>query len=143
LLFTAPAGERWSGKVVGVKDGDTLEVLRGRTAVVVRLHGVDCPELGQPFGRQAKESAGALAFNRTVTVVERSWDRYRRTVAEVILPGGESLGEALLKQGLAWWYRKFAPRDKRLRLIEESARDRSMGLWRDPDPIPPWAWRRP
>ena len=104
---------------------------------------MDCPELGQPFGRQAKEAVSALSFNRTVTVVERSRDRYRRTVAEVVLPGGENLSEEILKRGLAWWYRKYAPRDSRLRVLEEKARDASLGLWKDPAPIPPWSWRKP
>lgn len=132
----------WSGKVVGIKDGDTLEILRGRIPVVVRLHGIDCPELAQPFGRKAKNLSGALAFNKTVTVIERSRDRYNRSVAEIILPSRENLAHALLKQGLAWWYRKYAPRDSTLRLLEESARDRRLGLWADPNPIPPWLWRR-
>jgi endonuclease YncB( thermonuclease family) len=35
----------WSGKVVGISDGDTITVLRtGRSQVKVRLHGIDAPE---------------------------------------------------------------------------------------------------
>jgi micrococcal nuclease len=43
----APLGasaEQFTGKVVGISDGDTLSVLREGKAVKVRLHGVDTPE---------------------------------------------------------------------------------------------------
>jgi endonuclease YncB( thermonuclease family) len=135
------AAEAWTGKVVGVKDGDTLEIMNGRTAVVVRLHGIDCPEHGQPFGREARRAASELAFGKTVTVLPRNRDRYGRTVASVTLPGHSDLAHTLLARGLAWWYRKYAPRDANLRLLEENARDRRLGLWSDLAPIPPWSWR--
>ena len=36
----------FTGKVVGVADGDTISVMRGSRAVKVRLQGIDCPEKG-------------------------------------------------------------------------------------------------
>ena len=53
LVVQAPA-EPFAGKVVGISDGDTLTVLRDRQQVKVRLHGVDAPESGQPFGAASK-----------------------------------------------------------------------------------------
>lgn len=141
MLSASLHGAEWPGQVVGVKDGDTVEVLRGRAAVVVRLYGVDCPELGQPFGRRAREATSSLAFGKTVTVREVSRDQYGRVVASVVLPGNQDLGEALLRQGLAWWFRRFAPRHTAYRLLEEAARERRLGLWQDASPTPPWAWR--
>ena len=38
-------------------------------------------------------------------------DRYGRTVARIILAGGESLNRAMVLDGFAWWYRKYAPGD--------------------------------
>ena len=44
LAWVAPArAEDFTGKVVGISDGDTLTVLRGRTPVKIRLHGIDIP----------------------------------------------------------------------------------------------------
>ena len=40
----------FTGKVVGVSDGDTIEVMREGRAVKVRLHGRECPEKRQLFG---------------------------------------------------------------------------------------------
>jgi micrococcal nuclease len=37
------AAEPFTGKVVGISDGDTISVLREGKAVKVRLHGVDTP----------------------------------------------------------------------------------------------------
>jgi endonuclease YncB( thermonuclease family) len=142
LWAHAAPPEAWSGKVVAIKDGDTLEVLWGREAVRVRLHGIDCPEQGQPFGERARQAAGALAAGKTVQVLPRSTDRYGRVVANVLLPDGQSLNEALVRMGLAWWFREYAPRDTRLRLLEEKARQERLGLWAEASPAPPWLWRK-
>jgi endonuclease YncB( thermonuclease family) len=74
LVLLIPAGDvvsaadGFSGKVVGVSDGDTITVLRDRTPVKIRLRGIDCPETGQDFGSRAKSVASELAFGKVVTV---------------------------------------------------------------------------
>src|SRR5262249_60900260 len=40
--------------------------------------------------------------------------RYGRTVADVILPDGRSLNRELVAEGMAWWYRTYAPGDRGL-----------------------------
>ena len=60
LLVCLPAfaiDSPFSGQVVGVLDGDTIDVLVDRSPVRVRLHGIDCPEKSAPFGNQAKKFA--------------------------------------------------------------------------------------
>ncbi|NQT17374.1 MAG: thermonuclease family protein [Planctomycetes bacterium] len=47
----------------------------------------------------------------------------------------------LVRNGLAWWYRKYAPKDKQLATLEEEAREAKRGLWADATPVPPWEWR--
>ncbi|MCS7042873.1 MAG: thermonuclease family protein [Bryobacteraceae bacterium] len=135
--------ESFAARVVAVADGDTVTVLRGREQVRVRLYGIDCPELGQPFGRRARQRTGELAFGQTVTVRGESRDRYGRLVAWIELPDGRSLNEVLVAEGLAWHYRRYAPRALRLAQLEQEARAARRGLWQDPDPVPPWQWRRP
>jgi micrococcal nuclease len=130
-------------RVVGITDGDTITVRDGETTYKVRLHGIDCPEKGQPFGRAATEYIARLAMGRDVRVVQRSRDRYGRVVADVWLADGTWLNHALVRDGLAWWFRKYAPRDAELRRLEEGARDAHRGLWADAEPIPPWTWRKP
>ncbi len=138
---TAAAETAFSGKVIKVADGDTLDVLRGGKSIRIRLAEIDCPEKTQPFGTKAKQLTAALSAGKTVTVRVVATDRYGRTVARVILPDGRSLNESILRAGLAWWYRDYS-KDERLGKIESEARAAGRGLWADPDPVPPWVYRR-
>ena len=146
LLFSSlplPAiSQDFSGQVIGVIDGDTIEVLDNRKPHRIRLHGIDCPEKGQAFGKVAKLATSTLAFGRTVTVTSRDTDKYKRTVAEVFMPDGTSLNHKLVKDGWCWWYRKYAPGDMVLEVLEKEAREAKKGLWIDLYPVPPWEWRK-
>ena len=130
---------QFSGEVVGISDGDTITVLRDRTPIRVRLHGIDCPESGQDFGSRAKAFTSGLAFGRVVQVVPRGQDRYGRVVADVVLPDGRSLNEELVRAGLAWRYRKYAPDDGALARLEAEARAaKSASSVQRTRPL--WAW---
>jgi len=49
-----------TARVVGFHDGDTITALTDdMRQIKVRLHGIDAPELGQPFGQAAKPSKPA------------------------------------------------------------------------------------
>jgi endonuclease YncB( thermonuclease family) len=49
---------------------------------------------------------------------------------------------SILKQAWCWWYRKYAAGDTVLEGFENKAREARKGLWADPQPVPPWEWRR-
>ena len=133
----------YPARVVGVTDGDTLTVLESeKTQVKIRLHGVDAPEAGQDFGSRAKQAASELAFGKDVTIREVDRDRYGRTVADVILADGKSLNLTMIDRGLAWWYRQYAPKDPSFMRAEVCAKRAHLGLWSQPNPIPPWDWRK-
>lgn len=144
LLLSFPISSTaatFTGKVVGISDGDTISVMREGRAVKVRLHGIDCPEKGQPYGTKAKQYTSEMAFGKEVKVRIKDTDRYGRIVGEVILPNGLSLNKELVFVGLAWWYRKYAPNDRTLKALEAGTREAKRGLWVDKNPIPPWEWR--
>lgn len=130
----------FSGRVVGVSDGDTITVLHDGLAVRIRLNGIDCPEKRQPFGQAAKRFTAKLVFGQVVTVRVKELDKYGRSVGEVLLPDGRSLNQELVRAGLAWWYRKYSD-DRILAELEDRARRSRVGLWADADPIPPWVFR--
>ncbi len=148
-LLTIPAVSQaadifmFTGRVVAVSDGDTITVLATESGKpeVVRLMSVDCPEKSQAYGMKAKEWTASHCFNREVTVVRHGYDRNRRSIGDVILPAGEHLNAALVKAGLAWWYRKYAPDDKALSDLEDEARREKIGLWNDAQPVAPWDYR--
>jgi endonuclease YncB( thermonuclease family) len=128
------------GKVVKVRDGDSVDVLFGKRVFKLRLFGVDCPERGQPFSAQAKKLTADLAGNRDVTVRVVDRDRYGRIVGDVVLPGGRHLAHELLRAGLAWHYARYA-NDAELARLEADARAVRRGIWSEPHPVPPWRYR--
>jgi endonuclease YncB( thermonuclease family) len=109
---------------------------------VIRVYGVDCPESKQAFGTQARAYTTNLCLGRTVRLYPVEKDQYDRTVATVKLLDGTSLGEALVANGFAWWYRHYAPDSTNLRDFEANARARRLGLWATPNPVAPWDYRR-
>jgi micrococcal nuclease len=126
----------FSGPVVSILDGGTLEVLNGHHADRIRLSGIDCPENGQAYSKKAKQAASALAFGKEVTIQTHGFDKYKRILGEVILPDGMNLNHELVRQGWCWWYRKHASGHALLEGLEQDARDAKKGLWVDPAPIP-------
>lgn len=131
----------FTGKVVGVIDGDTIEVMHYGKAERIRLNGIDCPENHQAFGQKAKQFTSDLVFGKTVTVKCFNQDRYGRTLGEIILSDGKSLNKALISNGFAWWYWIYS-QDETLGYLEVGARNSKIGLWSDLDAIPPWLFRR-
>ena len=69
-------------------------------------------------------------------------DKYQRTIGDVILPDGINLNQELVKDDWCWWYRKYARGDMVLEGLEAEAREARRGLWADPQPVPPWEWRK-
>ena len=135
------APQTFSGKVVSIKDGDTIEVLYDGKAVRVRLAHVDCPEKGQPYGSNAKTFASDLCFGKVVRVEQTDDpDRYGRLIAEVF-SGDRCLNKELVKAGLAWHFLKYSSDGEYARL-EREARSGEIGLWSDPHRIAPWDWRQ-
>lgn len=129
-------------QVVSVLDGDTIEVLHNSRAERIRLQGIDCPEKGQAYGKKAKQAASSLVFGKEVTVQTHGFDKYGRTIGDVLLFDGRMLNRELVKDGWCWWYRKYAPSDTVLERLEKEAREAKKGLWNDPAPIPPWVYRK-
>jgi len=132
----------FSGPVVSVLDGDTIEVLHNQHPERIRLHGIDCPEKGQAYGTKAKQATSALVFGKEVTLQTYGTDKYKRTLADVFLPDGTNVNHELVKEGWCWWYRKYAPDNVELERLEQEAKDDKKGLWADPEPVPPWEWRK-
>ncbi len=123
LIASQALATGFTGRVVGVSDGDTITVLTKGKPVRIRLHGIDCPEKRQGFGTRAKQFTSSLVFGQTVTVHVMDRDRYGRTVGEVLLPDGRTLNRKLVKAGFAWRYRRYARDDKMLKQLEQEARE--------------------
>lgn len=140
LVFSLVAySQNITGKVISIKDGDTIEILYLNKPLKIRLFGIDCPEKKQDFGEQAKKYTSSLCFGKTITVIKHGNDQYRRLLGEVILPNGLNLNQELVKKGYAWRYK--TSKDKTLAKFELQAREHKYGLWAMPSAIPPWQFR--
>ena len=145
LLFIIPTSVyAWSGKVVGITDGDTIKVLSQEyIEVKIRLYGIDTPEKGQAYGQAATKYLSEYVAGESVEVQPMDTDRYGRTVA-IIYQGDLNINEEMVRAGYAWGYMKYCKEsfcDKWLGL-EGDARETKQGLWKEPSPVPPWEWRR-
>ena len=142
LLLPCPAWA-WSGKVIGVADGDTITVLHDEKPQKIRLYGIDCPEKKQPFGKKAKQFTSDLLFGKDVDIEPVAIDRYGRTVAFVRV-GSVNVNEELIKEGLAWVYLHYCklPLCTDWQGLELTAQAEKRGLWGDSSHIAPWEYRR-
>ena len=120
-------GSTFDAKVVRVADGDTLEAIpAGQSRVIrIRLQGVDAPELGEPFSREAQAFVRTLLFDQRVRIVGHELDRYDRLVARVSASGKDASTE-LVRAGLAC--HSYA-RDAALASEESRARSAGVGFW--------------
>lgn len=131
-----------SGKVVAIKDGDTIVVLYGdNIQKTLRLAEVDCPESGQPFGKNAKQFTSSQVFNKQIIFYENTTDRYGRTIAKVYYDNGKYLSAEIIKAGLGWWYYQYS-KNLELGKMQDSAKSKAIGLWSDKNAISPYEWRQ-
>ena len=144
LVATCPSlsWADFAARVVTVHEGDRLTIHHDSRKETIYLKDIDCPDLKQPYGKQAKLVTAAFIGNRDVVVRGLKRDKQGRVSAEVLLHDGRNVGHELLKEGLAWW-RRSASSDASLEVVEELARASGKGLWADSDPVPPWKWKAP
>ncbi|WP_228446714.1 thermonuclease family protein [Chryseobacterium sp. 3008163] len=130
-----------TAKVIGIKDGDTVVILDSlKNQVTLRLADVDCPENNQPFGKNAKQFTSDQIFGKTVKYYITTTDRYNRSISKIYYDNGKYLSEEIIKNGLGWWYYKYS-KDKNLGKLENQASSKKLGLFQDPNAIPPWIYR--
>lgn len=132
-----------TGKVIGIKDGDTVVVLDSlNNQTTLRLAEVDCPEKSQPFGTKAKQFTSDQIYQKTIKYVVTDTDRYGRSIAMIYYDtDNKYLSAEIIKAGMGWHYKKYSP-SKELATFEINARKNKIGLWIDENPIEPAQWRK-
>jgi micrococcal nuclease len=133
--------------VIHILDSDTIDILTADKATVrVRMHGIDAPERGQPFGERAKEFLSDDIGGKIVRVVTHGKDRYGRTIGYVYcmdcfsMASVSTVNVGMVTNGLAWHFVKYAPDDKELAGAEKWAREQRLRLRSDRRSIPPLEW---
>ena len=144
-LAPACAVARPMAKVVSVGDGDTIRVRQDETVITVRLACIDAPETAQqPYGQQARSYLQQrLPLGSTVTLEQKTTDRYGRLVAEVI--NGININLAMVEDGQAFVYRQYLSGcdAKEYLDAEYRASRRRYGVWQVEGGITrPWEFRK-
>ena len=147
LLSFSVEAEILTGRIVGINDGDTVTLLdANQRQYKIRLTGIDAPEKKMPFGQRSMEHLSDLIFSKDVQVETEKLDCYGRTLGKVLFDR-KDINLAMINAGLAWHYKKYqreqSASDRLLYLhAEDPARQQRIGPWRDPNPTPPWEWRK-
>ena len=141
LVFTFFQTKEFEAQVVGVQDGDTIEIMLDGKKTPVRIFGIDSPEDGQGFSGKAKQYITVLCLNKKVKIIKNKPDKYGRMVGEVILPDGRSIGKELVAAGYTWVYKRFTE-DPEMIKLEDQARKQKKGLWIEDNPTAPWDFRK-
>ncbi|SAY51272.1 thermonuclease family protein [Neisseria weaveri] len=145
---TAEQAVQYSGKVVAVHDGDTVQIRDGNGRKhKVRLAYVDAPELQQKYGTESRNVLRSAVQGKTVDVTVYEKDRYQREVARIVLRGYD-VNLAMIKKGHAWHYVSIAKKKQGKAVFaeyayaESQARAKKLGLWKSHAPEAPWDYRR-
>jgi endonuclease YncB( thermonuclease family) len=130
------AGEVFLVSVIGVVDGDTIDVVKeDGTELRIRLLGVNTPDWGEPFSDEAKDFTEDELQGREVElwvsrIEGQEKDSYGRTLGVVVVDG-VTFNPRLLSMGLAT--RCFMKNDlirfPRWEEAEVRAREEGLGLW--------------
>lgn len=130
MLAPVPAlAQDVSGRAAA-SDGDTLNM----TGIIIRLHGIDAPELNQnctragqqwSCGKDAAAKLYELVRGREIQCQQRDMDRYGRIVATCMV-GTVDLAVAMVDAGLAVALPDFTDRYV---AAEALAREARLGIW--------------
>lgn len=124
--------------VTRVIDGDTIEVEMNGDRYQVRYIGVDSPEGGQPFSKEATQANQQMVEGQTVELVKdvSETDQYDRLLRYVYLEDGTLVNAILVRVGYAR-ASAYPPDTSYQSLFEneqQKAQRDSLGMWAQPTP---------
>lgn len=142
LLLLYSCANKFEGTIMSVKDGDSFMVKTKHAVKEIRLQGIDCPELAQPYGEDAKLLTSNY-INKKVLIIKQGKDQYNRILANTYFKE-KWINAELIKNGLAWYNQEHQSKTNsdQLSNYENIAKKRKLGLWKDKNPISPWDWRK-
>lgn len=130
--------EKIPARVTKVFDGDTFQLnIQGREEIV-RLVGVDAPEINETrekvrlMGLLSREFALYHLENKDVYIIidKQGRDKYGRLLVYLWLPNMIFFNELILEEGFANVYTRFYhPYQKKFIEAERNAREKNKGLW--------------
>jgi len=128
-------------KVVAVYDGDTVTCIdENNQQQKIRLAEIDAPEAKQDFGQVSRQALASMVFGKTVTMVDDGKDRYGRWIGHLYADGVD-VNRQMVATGMAWHYSAYS-NDQSLAALQAQAQAQKLGIWSQPNPIPPSEFRK-
>lgn len=119
---------------VRVIDGDTL-VVKGpnEKPITIRLYGMDTPERGDTFYKEAKDALSKHVLNKDLRYTVLDTDRFGRSVALIYESSDVSINHKLVKQGFARVHDRYCKRDicKIWYKSQAKVEKKKKRIWRD------------
>lgn len=137
------------GKVFRVWGGDYFDMRVGQVIHFVCLEGVDSPKHGQPFAGEAWHELSRITNDKQLRVVIKRLDESKVAFVRAWVPAeSESdqeidVGLELIKRGFGWYDGNTFEGDTDYQSAQTEAREAKLGLWSEPNPIPPWEFGEP
>ena len=139
------------GSVTKVKDGDTVLMKAEEKEYDIRLSDIDAPEIshgrnrpGQPYSKAAQKMLSALVTGGQPIMAKcYEYDMYERAVCHLFTVDGNNVNSIMVRNGMAWVSNNPRyVREKSIYQLEKMAKLERLGLWAEPNNIPPWEWRK-
>jgi micrococcal nuclease len=124
---------------IGISDGDTILVMNDGKETKLKIDGIECPELGQDFGKKAKQFTSDLVLGKILEVNIKGLDK-SGTIVALVFVENDDIGFELLKAGLAWHFKQYSS-DPIYASAEQEAKFDKIGIWSMPNPISPGDFR--
>ena len=139
-------GQLIVGTVTKVHDGDSIHITpSGSKRVVIRLAGIDAPEIKQTFGIQSRDKLRSIILNKTAQAQCHKLDKYQRHVC-VVQYENRDINLQMVAAGMAWHYKYYQNEQsaldrRRYAAAQTSAQKRQLGLW-GMQSVAPWEFRQ-
>ncbi len=134
---------KYDGRIGRIWGGDNFEVVCEGKIHYAFIRGIDTPEPGQPYYREAIEKLVKLCRKKkaTINVIDR--DEMKREVCDLTVTDPKTMVQTdpaleLVKSGLAWHVENNEEWSRKYKLAEARAREERKGIWSQPNPVPPW-----
>lgn len=132
LTFSSQASaNHFQAHVIEAPNHYTIKVLIAGEVKVIRIAEIICPSTrfdSLPCATEAKNFLNAKTAGKDVTLVFWALDVVGRSVCEVFLPDGTSLGKLMVAKGYALQDRYYSYNSE-LSSLEQTAQSGKLGIW--------------
>ncbi len=126
VFFTTASSEREKVEIIRVLDGDTVELVDGRT---IRLVNINTPEKKFPFSNLAKDYLTQYV-GKEIYLESLGLDKYYRTLGRLFY-NEEYLNKKIIESGMAHKYLVIDNEVKDFTNVEKIAIKNKKGIWQE------------